>query len=136
MLVINGDILTQRRFPRAAGVFIANTTPPCSRSACGKYEIKVPYGVVESEAVVVRQSSEKPTLNFFVNAGIYLLEPSATATFPAGMRFDMTDLISKLIQRRPHRGELPDPRVLARYRPARRLRAGQRGHASTGRFAA
>jgi NDP-sugar pyrophosphorylase family protein len=39
---------------------------------------------------------EKPTYNFFVNAGIYLLESSAHRSIPAAQRFDMTDLIEKL----------------------------------------
>jgi NDP-sugar pyrophosphorylase family protein len=39
---------------------------------------------------------EKPTYNFFVNAGIYLLEPSAHRSIPLAQRFDMTDLIEKL----------------------------------------
>ena len=32
-----------------------------------------------------------------VNAGVYLLEPSATRCIPTGERFDMTDLINRLL---------------------------------------
>ena len=37
-------------------------------------------------------------MTFFVNAGVYLLEPRAHSYIPAGERFDMTDLISRLIE--------------------------------------
>jgi NDP-sugar pyrophosphorylase family protein len=36
-------------------------------------------------------------LSFFVNAGIYLLEPSIHKLIPQGQRFDMTDLIKDLL---------------------------------------
>ena len=45
----------------------------------------------------ITQQQEKPTLQLFVNAGIYLLEPSACDYIPEGQRFDMTDLIQRLL---------------------------------------
>jgi NDP-sugar pyrophosphorylase family protein len=43
---------------------------------------------------------EKPLLQFLVNAGIYLLEPEAHRHIPCGQRFDMTDLIPRLLDSR------------------------------------
>ena len=40
---------------------------------------------------------EKPTISFFVNAGIYLLEPAAHRHIPSGQHFNMTDLIQCLL---------------------------------------
>jgi len=62
-----------------------------------QYEITVPYGVVESDGERVRGVREKPVLEFFVNAGIYLLEPSVAPSIPRGERSDMTDLIERLV---------------------------------------
>jgi NDP-sugar pyrophosphorylase family protein len=45
----------------------------------------------------VRGVREKPSVSFFVNAGIYLLEPSVQSYIPDGQRFDMTDLIGRLV---------------------------------------
>jgi NDP-sugar pyrophosphorylase family protein len=67
-----------------------------------KYEFKVPYGVIEREGDFVRKVVEKPSLTFFVNAGIYLLEPRAHQYIPRNQRFDMTDLISRLIKENHH----------------------------------
>ncbi|MBC6481020.1 MAG: hypothetical protein GDA56_27860 [Hormoscilla sp. GM7CHS1pb] len=53
--------------------------------------------MMESEGPYLRQISEKPRLNFLVNAGIYLLEPSVLAYIPVGRRFDMTDLMQALL---------------------------------------
>jgi NDP-sugar pyrophosphorylase family protein len=36
-------------------------------------------------------------MEFFINAGVYVLEPSARRRIPAGVRFDMTDLVARLL---------------------------------------
>ena len=43
---------------------------------------------------------EKPSLTLFINAGVYLLEPSTYDYIPDGERFDMTDLIKKMLEHR------------------------------------
>ena len=95
LLVINGDILTEVDF-RAMLAFHhehkADLTVGVRRS-----EIQIPYGVVESEGVFVKTLKEKPSMKFLVNAGIYLLEPSALNSIPRDQHFDMTDLIDALI---------------------------------------
>ena len=40
--------------------------------------------------------TEKPTSNYFVNAGIYVLNPIALDYVPVGEYLDMPDLITKL----------------------------------------
>jgi dTDP-glucose pyrophosphorylase/predicted transcriptional regulator len=95
-LVINGDILTgvsyqeMLNYHRKYGAEIT--------VGVRKYEVKVPFGVVECEDVRVTQLREKPSLSFFINAGMYLLEPSACDYIPEGIRFDMTELIQKLLE--------------------------------------
>ena len=75
------------------------------------------------------QLKEKPSLTLLVNAGIYLLEPSACDYIPGGRRFDMTDLIRRLLEEGQMVAELPDHRVLAGRRPARGLPPGAGGPA-------
>jgi dTDP-glucose pyrophosphorylase/predicted transcriptional regulator len=94
-LVINGDILSgvsfeeMLAFHRKYGAEIT--------VGVRKYEMQVPFGVVECEDVRITQLREKPSLTFFINAGMYLLEPSVCDYIPDGQRFDMTDLIQKLL---------------------------------------
>ncbi|PYM52483.1 MAG: hypothetical protein DME16_01150 [Candidatus Rokuibacteriota bacterium] len=50
-------------------------------------------------ALRVTRVEEKPRKEFPVNAGIYLLDPSAVELIPAGEYFDATDLIRTLLDR-------------------------------------
>ena len=68
--------------------------------AVRQYDFKVPYGVVECEGAAVRSLKEKPVFNFFVNAGIYLLEPVVYDYIAEGEHCDMTDLIETLIKKK------------------------------------
>ena len=63
-----------------------------------KYDIQVPFGVVECEDVRITGIEEKPCLSYFINAGTYLLEPAAWDRIPQGKQFDMTDLIRVLLE--------------------------------------
>lgn len=95
LLVINGDILTRvdfqamQDFHREQNALIT--------VGVRRFEMSVPYGVVEGEGGFVTSLQEKPSLSFFVNAGIYLLEPGCFAYLPAGRRMDMTELIQAVL---------------------------------------
>ena len=94
MLVLNGDILTRVDFRAMLAFHVENKAE--LTVAVRKYDFQVPYGVIQCDGAHVMGVDEKPTYNFFVNAGIYLLEPSAHRSIPSAQRFDMTDLIEKL----------------------------------------
>ncbi|MFC1521689.1 nucleotidyltransferase family protein [Elusimicrobiota bacterium] len=95
-LVMNGDILTSVDF-RAMIAFHRENGADLT-IAVRRHEVKVPYGVIENDGVRVKRIKEKPSWKMFVNAGIYLLEPSVYKLIPNGDSFDMTDLIEKLIE--------------------------------------
>ncbi|MBE3119319.1 MAG: nucleotidyltransferase family protein [Candidatus Atribacteria bacterium] len=95
VLVINGDILTQVNF-RAMFEFHQEQKADLT-VAVRRYEMQVPYGVIECEGARVRRLQEKPQVGFFVNAGIYLLEPSVYQFIPQNTSFNMTDLIQWLL---------------------------------------
>lgn len=95
-LVINGDILTQVNY-RSMLTYHREHRADLT-VAVRRYEVRVPYGVVESKGSAIERVVEKPTYGFFVNAGIYLLEPSAYRHIPKNQRFDMTDLIHVLVK--------------------------------------
>ena len=96
MLVINGDILTGAPF--AAMLDYHRAYHADLTVGVRKYEVQVPFGVVDCEDVHVKGLQEKPSLSFFINAGTYLIEPSVRGFIPAGQRFDMTELLNKLIE--------------------------------------
>lgn len=98
VLVINGDILTQLDF-RAMLAYHREHGADLTL-AVRQYDFQLPYGVIECEGIAVRRLTEKPLLNFYVNAGVYLLEPAVYRYIPNGEPFDMTDLIQCLLEKR------------------------------------
>ena len=96
VLVINGDILTQVDF-RSLHAFHKEHGADMTVGV-RRYDIQVPYGVVSCRGARVRYLQEKPQLSLFVNAGIYLLEPSVFRFIPENQHLNITDLVSKLLQ--------------------------------------
>jgi NDP-sugar pyrophosphorylase family protein len=96
LLVINGDILTRIDF-RALFAYHHEHRADLT-VAVRQYDLKVPYGVVECDGPMVSGLREKPVINFFVNAGVYLLQPSVRRLIGNGERLDMTDLIQRLLE--------------------------------------
>ncbi len=94
-IVMNGDLLTNVNFERLLNYHLlakADATM-CVR----EYKLKIPYGVVKTEGASIREIIEKPTQNFFVNAGIYVLSPSVLKLIPDNKYFDMPQLFQNLI---------------------------------------
>jgi NDP-sugar pyrophosphorylase family protein len=96
VLVINGDILTQVDF-RAMYNFHQDHRAEMTVGV-RRYGMQVPYGVVECDGFNICALKEKPQLSFFVNAGVYLLEPSVFGLIPAHQHFNITDLVSSLLE--------------------------------------
>ncbi len=95
MLVINGDILTTIDF-RAMTEFHRTNVADLT-VAVRLYEIKVPYGVVDCAGVQVIGVREKPSERYFVNAGIYLVEPRVWDFIIEGEPLDMPQVIERVI---------------------------------------
>jgi dTDP-glucose pyrophosphorylase len=96
ILVINADIFTDLNFRDMINFHVDHEGE--MTVAVRKYQTRVDYGVVDTDGVNITGLVEKPSLDFFINAGIYLLQPSCFDYFPDGDRFDMTDLISNLVE--------------------------------------
>jgi NDP-sugar pyrophosphorylase family protein len=58
----------------------------------------VPYGVVKVNNEKIVSIEEKPIHSFFVNAGIYLLEPECLDLIPGNEFYDMPSLFEELIK--------------------------------------
>lgn len=61
------------------------------------YTVSVPYGIFDLEGREIHGLIEKPTYNYYANAGIYLIKRSALDEIPEDTFFNATDLIEKLI---------------------------------------
>jgi len=95
VLVINGDIMTEVDF-RAMLAFHREQSAELTVGV-RQYDLQVPYGVIETDGIHIKNVEEKPVYTFFVNAGIYMLEPGVIRCIPIGKPFDMTDLIERLV---------------------------------------
>ena len=62
-----------------------------------QHEFQVPYGVIETDGELITKVLEKPVVNHFINAGIYLLNPNISQLIPDKDSYDMTELIDLLI---------------------------------------
>jgi len=96
LFVMNGDLLTSLNirsfleFHESHG----SLATMCVR----KYEHQVPYGVITSEGTQIKSMIEKPVHKFFVNAGIYLLNPELVKSVGRGVRVDMPTLLEQQIE--------------------------------------
>ncbi len=95
-LVLNGDVLTGVSFEEMLHYHRKHGAE--LTVGVRKYEVKVPFGVVRCDDARVIALDEKPALSFLINAGVYLLEPTACDFIPEDEHFDMTDLIHKMLE--------------------------------------
>ncbi|MDD3945069.1 MAG: nucleotidyltransferase family protein [Bacteroidales bacterium] len=91
------------------------------------YTVSVPYGIFDLEGRNIQGLIEKPTYNYYANAGIYLIKRSALEEIPQDTFFNATDLIEKLISegkkviRFPFNGTWIDIGNLQEYQKANEL---------------
>ena len=95
VLVINGDVLTQVNFRSMFDYHVDNHAE--MTVGVRRFELQVPYGVVEMSESNVSRLDEKPTYRFFINAGVYLIEPVVFSLIKSSERLDANDLIERLI---------------------------------------
>lgn len=72
-----------------------------------EYHHTIPYGVVDINQHQFVSIREKPTKSFFVNAGIYLLEPSVLDFIPNNQAVDMPKILSLLTEQGFHVSTFP-----------------------------
>jgi NDP-sugar pyrophosphorylase family protein len=96
--VVNGDILTKCDF-RAMWDFHATEGRPDLAVGVSIHQVDIPYGEFTLQGTRVTRVEEKPRKEFPINAGIYLLDPSAIELIPAAEYFDATDMIRALLDR-------------------------------------
>ena len=95
ILVMNGDILTGVNFENLLDF---HQRGGASATMCiREYGMEVPFGVVGLNQSNIISIEEKPVQHFFVNAGIYVLNPELMDLIPANEVTDMTTVFEKLV---------------------------------------
>ncbi len=95
VFVMNGDVLTSVDFKQ---LLAFHQDQKADATMCVReYDFEVPFGVAETDGARLTGISEKPIQRFFVNAGIYLLNPSVLSMVPRNEPFDMPDLFKQVL---------------------------------------
>ena len=71
-------------------------------------ELKIPYGVCKiNKKGLLSQIDEKPSYNFLVNTGLYVINSKSLKLIPSGKRFDVNELINKIKKNKGRVGIFP-----------------------------
>lgn len=97
LLVLNGDLVTQADLGAMLEFHSRNTY--VATMAVRRYFHQVPFGCVELDSGRIKHLEEKPLLEKFINAGIYVLSPEVLARIPKGF-FPITNLFEECIERK------------------------------------
>jgi NDP-sugar pyrophosphorylase family protein len=93
--VMNGDVLTDCNFEMMLDFHTVEQST--ATMAVREYDFQVPSGVVRVDQPRIVAIDEKPVHSFFVNAGIYTLEPSVLTYLERGEYGDMPALVRSVI---------------------------------------
>lgn len=99
-LVVNGDELTTLDFRALYEHHLAMKAD--MTVAVQKKTTYSSFGVLEIKDGQVIAYSEKPTLNYWASMGIYVINKRVLSLIPENGRFDMPDLVQRLLREAAH----------------------------------
>lgn len=97
ILVMNSDLFTNINYEDFYLHFIEHDAD--MSVAAVPYSVSIPYGIFQLEGKrEVKGIIEKPTYDYYANAGIYLIKKSVLDYIPENIMFHSTQLLEKLIE--------------------------------------
>lgn len=95
LILMNGDILTKISYGQLLDFHKKNQS---AATLCVKeHQSYLPYGVATIEQQRLKKLEEKPAQRYFINAGLYVLQPEVMHYIPPKTCFDMPDLFRVLL---------------------------------------
>jgi dTDP-glucose pyrophosphorylase/CBS domain-containing protein len=94
LVISNGDVLSSLDYSRI--LEFHETSGSAATMAVRLHELQHPFGVVEINGVEIIGLKEKPVIQSFINAGIYVLSPLALGFLHPNEYCDMTTLFERL----------------------------------------
>lgn len=98
VLVMNSDLFTNINYEDFFSHFLEHNAD--MSVAAVPYTVSVPYGIFDLDGREIHGLIEKPTYNYYANAGIYLIKKKLLDIIPDGEFFNATDLIELLISKK------------------------------------
>ena len=95
LIMVNGDVLTAVDFERVLDFHVGNQA--LATMCVREYDYQIPYGVVVGDGERIVSMEEKPIQRFFVNAGIYVINPEVFKNVEKNNRIDMPTLLQGYI---------------------------------------
>lgn len=96
VLVMNSDLFTNINYEDFYLHFLEHDAD--MSVAAVPYSVNVPYGILDIEGKRdIKGLIEKPTYDYYANAGIYLIKRSALELIPSDTMFHSTDLLEALV---------------------------------------
>lgn len=91
VVVMNGDVLMRAKMRDMVDYHIGHGAEVTV--GVKVLDTQIPFGVMTLEGGQIISMEEKPTYRDYVNAGVYVIEPTVLEEIPPNQRFDMPDLI-------------------------------------------
>lgn len=91
VLIMNADLFTDIDFEAFYLHFVEHHADICA--AAVPYSVSVPFGIFELEGEKITGIKEKPSYNYFINAGMYLVKKEILNAIPKHQCYDATNLI-------------------------------------------
>lgn len=92
-LVVNADLLTKVNFGHMLDYHLQSNAD--MTVGLWRYEHSVPFGVVDMQGTYIKAVREKPELDFYVNAGVYVMNPCIVDQIEDSERLEMPALINR-----------------------------------------
>ena len=125
VLVMNSDLFTDIDFEDMYLHFIDHGAE--MSIAAVPYTVSIPFGICDLDGRNVKGIVEKPTYNYYANAGIYMLRREVINMIPENEFYNATDLIDALVKngskviRYPLKGTWIDIGSVSEYNKAKDL---------------
>jgi dTDP-glucose pyrophosphorylase len=97
VLVMNSDLFTNIDFEDFFLHFLDNNADMSVGAV--PYSVNVPYGIFELNGRNIEGVREKPTYNYYANAGIYLIKKKLLDLIPEDTFYNATDFMENLISK-------------------------------------
>jgi len=97
ILVMNSDLLTKINYKSL--IEFHNDQNGVATMCSREYDFQVPYGVIKIDGQKIIKIIEKPAQKYFINAGIYVLDPILIKEVSGNSYLDMPTFLESQIQK-------------------------------------
>ena len=95
VVVMNGDVLTDINFGSMLDFHLEQRAT--ATMAVREHTVEVPFGVIDLADDYLAGVTEKPRYSWFVNAGVYVVEPRVVELVERGTAVDMPTLLERVL---------------------------------------